>query len=216
MTTPPRVDQQIDPPPSVLAPGGAAGIFRGRLVIVNGVVPPGGGIFIYSGGNLVGYWVGSAGTDPVNGSAVQQGLSVQLSSLDKTPTRLTALAVIAPTVETYNPTLSDGTLEAWHTLSLAAGWSTVAGQPVPSYRLLPDGNIQIVGSATHTAFSTPTNLSTAGALPAAYQPMNTQFVSGGISTDASIEITTAGTVVAQPGGASLTSCRFGGTYPVNL
>jgi hypothetical protein len=79
MTTPPRPDQEIDPPAQVIAPGGNAGIFRGRLIIVNGVAaPPGSGIFIYNNaGALIGSWVGAAGTDPVDGEAVLLGFTVQ-------------------------------------------------------------------------------------------------------------------------------------------
>ena len=79
MTTPPRPDQQIDPPAQVIAAGGAAGVFRGRLIIVNGVTaPPGSGIFIYNNtGALIGSWVGAAGTDPIDHQAVVLGLTVQ-------------------------------------------------------------------------------------------------------------------------------------------
>lgn len=51
-----RPDQVVSPPPAVLAPGGAAGVFRGRLVIVYGT-GPGSGVFVYDpspgAGNLV-------------------------------------------------------------------------------------------------------------------------------------------------------------------
>jgi hypothetical protein len=78
MTTPPRPDQDIGPPPAVLAAGGAAGVFRGRLVIVIGGGPPGTGIFIYSStGALLGSWTGDAGTDPIDHQAVPQGLLSQ-------------------------------------------------------------------------------------------------------------------------------------------
>lgn len=107
------------------------------------------------------------------------------------------------------------TPETWHAIPLASGWSTVAGQPVPSYRLLPDGNVQITGSATHASFSAATALTASGALPAAYRPATIQFVSGCLAADAAIEITTAGLINAEPPAAT-TSCRFNGTYPVNL
>ena len=115
------------------------------------------------------------------------------------------------------PGSSPAAAETWHTLTLASGWSTVAGQPVPSYRLLPDGNVQMTGAATHAAFSSATPFSAAGAIPAAYRPVTEQFIAGSVpGTDAAIEITTAGTVNAEPGGASLTTCRFNGSYPTGL
>lgn len=77
--TDPRPDQVDDPPVMVISPGGSAGVFKGRLVIVQGVsAPPGSGIFVYDNtGALIGSWVGVSGTDPVDHDSVQLGLSVQ-------------------------------------------------------------------------------------------------------------------------------------------
>jgi hypothetical protein len=82
MTLDPRPDQAIDPPGLAVSPGGAAGVFRGRLIIVQGTVaPPGSGIFVYDAtGNLIGAWVGAPGTDPIDHGAVQLGLTVQNAS----------------------------------------------------------------------------------------------------------------------------------------
>jgi len=79
MTTPPRPDQQQDPPVQVISPGGMSGVFRGREIIINGVIaPPGSGIFVYdNSGALIGAWVGANGTDPLDGGAVSIGLTVQ-------------------------------------------------------------------------------------------------------------------------------------------
>jgi len=71
----PRPDQQTDPPPVVLAPGGAAGVFRGRLVIVFGSGFS--GVFVYSpkpgSGNLIASVAAAAGTDPY-GNVYQAGV----------------------------------------------------------------------------------------------------------------------------------------------
>jgi hypothetical protein len=77
VTTPPRPDQAIDPPAAVLAPGGAAGVFRGRLVVISGSSTNGStGLFVYSpspgAGNLVTSIAALAGTDPY-GNAYLQG-----------------------------------------------------------------------------------------------------------------------------------------------
>lgn len=79
MTTPPRPDQEQSPPVQVIAPGGSSGVFRGREIIINGVVaPPGSGIFVYdNSGALIGAWVGANGTDPLDGGPVTIGLTVQ-------------------------------------------------------------------------------------------------------------------------------------------
>jgi len=119
------------------------------------------------------------------------------------------------TITAINPASPDNA-EPWHTLSLAAGWSTVAGQPIPSYRLLPDGNVQLTGVVTHAAFSATTALSTAGALPAAYRPSTIMVVNGNSLTESPAEVTVSGLVNAFPGGTSCTTCRFNGIYPTNL
>ena len=68
MTTPPRPDQQIDPPTAVVAPGGAAGTFRGRLVVIFGSSATGGtGLYVYkptpAAGNLIAAIVPGSGHD---------------------------------------------------------------------------------------------------------------------------------------------------------
>lgn len=65
----PRPDQIADPPGQVIAPGTQSGIFRGRLVIIQGSSANGStGLFAYSGtpasGNLVYSVAAVAGTDP--------------------------------------------------------------------------------------------------------------------------------------------------------
>lgn len=63
---PRRPDQVSDPPPMVTAPGGAAGTFRGRLVVIFGT-GKNMGLFVYSptpgAGNLVASIAAAAGTD---------------------------------------------------------------------------------------------------------------------------------------------------------
>jgi hypothetical protein len=68
VTTPPRPDQIVDPPAAVLAPGGASGVFRGRLVIISGSSTTGGsGLFAYSPvpgkNNLIYSVTAASGTD---------------------------------------------------------------------------------------------------------------------------------------------------------
>jgi hypothetical protein len=107
-----------------------------------------------------------------------------------------------------------GALETWHAIPLAAGWSTLAGHPVPSYRLLPDGNVQICGYASHANFAATTALSTA--LPAAYQPLSEIFLSDAGPDTAGIEVTTGGIINAVPLAAGSVQVNFSGIYPVNL
>jgi hypothetical protein len=66
MTVAPRPDQDIDPPAIVLAAGGAAGVFRGRLVIVFGTGFS--GVFVYdpspAAGDLIASMAAAQATDP--------------------------------------------------------------------------------------------------------------------------------------------------------
>jgi len=83
MTIDPRPDQQTDPPAMVVAPGGAAGIFKGRLVIVFGTGFS--GVFVYSPspgpGNLVASVAALAGTDPY-GNKYPAGVSSQTGGIE--------------------------------------------------------------------------------------------------------------------------------------
>jgi hypothetical protein len=146
---------------------------------------------------LVGSWSPVAGTDSF-GNSFPAGI----------------MAAAAAPVVAEDPV--NGGAETWHTISLAAGWSTVAGQPVPSYRLLPDGNVQIVGVATHAAYSANTTFNS-GSLSAAYQPATLQLIGGQQNTEGQLSVATSGVLTARPGSlASATTCRFNGTYPLNL
>jgi len=76
---PARLDQVDTPPPMVVAPGGNAGVFKGRLVVIFGTSSNGStGLFVYSGapalGNLVGSIASVPGTDPY-GNAYLAGLT---------------------------------------------------------------------------------------------------------------------------------------------
>ena len=107
------------------------------------------------------------------------------------------------------------TTDSWHVLPLAAGWTTLAGHPVPSYRLLPDGNVQLTGFAQHAAFNGVVAINT-GALPAAYLPATIQAIAGIGNEPGLIAITTGGVVETSGFAAGSVQATFNGTYPVNL
>jgi hypothetical protein len=75
MTQDPRPDQIAVPPTAVVAPGGAAGVFKGRLVVVFG--PGYSGVFVYNptpaNGNLKASIAAQPGTDPY-GNAYPAGI----------------------------------------------------------------------------------------------------------------------------------------------
>jgi hypothetical protein len=86
--------------------------------------------------------------------------------------------------------------EAWHTITLDSGWTTVSGHPVPQYRMLPDGNIQLAGfaeSSTAATSGSPVNLNSGHPLPSAYWPATTHLVTGDQNRGA-WEYTSAGVI----------------------
>lgn len=93
--------------------------------------------------------------------------------------------------------LISGSLETWHPITLDAGWT--ASSPLPQYRLLPDGNVQLTGVATHASFTAPTNVNAGAPLPAAYQPASTKDVkpNNAIDAQAAVAVTTAGVIAAR-------------------
>jgi len=124
-------------------------------------------------------------------------------------------------IQVYKPVIASqpGTAapEAWHPITLAPNWGTIAGRPVPSYRMLPDGNVQLTGAAGYSsAFSSGQQLTAAAdPLPAAYCPATAQGVPG-IGTNAWAQVDTNGVIVAEPPSGSTSVAFFNGTYPVNL
>jgi hypothetical protein len=61
--------------------------------------------------------------------------------------------------------------ETWHAITLDGGWS--AGAIVPSYRLLPDGNLQLKGNANRSGIAGAADVNNGHPLPAAYRPPGT-------------------------------------------
>jgi len=110
---------------------------------------------------------------------------------------------------------SPGTPETWHAFPLASGWSAVAGEPVPSYRLLPDGTVEVCGSATHASFSSTIPF-TSSAMPTGYVPATNQTVGASVTGDGSLQVLSTGAVNALTNGGATTTVRFNGHYPVNL
>lgn len=164
-------------------------------------------------GHIVQRWYGTS----VNGTVPPGSV---ISSTDP-PVRSTSEmfeiqgSAVLTIVKAFAPG-STTTEEAWHGLALAANWSNVASEPVYSYRLLPDGNVQITGSATHsTSITGVTQLGNA-AVPAAYRPTTTQYIAAGQTGQCGLQITTAGIVNAVPPASGSSTARCNGTYPLNL
>ena len=111
-------------------------------------------------------------------------------------------------VTAYEPGTT--TLETWHLITLDSGWT--AGSPAPQYRLLPDGNVQLAGKATHASISTETALNSSHPIPASYRPASDKKVyqgnrAGGL-TGAALD--TTGIVYAEPSGTAATTIDLTG------
>jgi hypothetical protein len=108
--------------------------------------------------------------------------------------------------------------EGWHAITLDANWSTLAGQPHPSYRFLADAGRKIVelcGAAQFNVNIANTNLNGANPLPAAYRPLTAPFIAGAPGS-AGLNILTSGVLVAAQGGLATPFCNFSGIYPIDL
>lgn len=63
--------------------------------------------------------------------------------------------------------------DTWHNITLDTGWT--AGPQVPQYRLLPDGNVQVRGQATHASVTAVTYVNQSNPIPSAYRPALTRY-----------------------------------------
>lgn len=111
---------------------------------------------------------------------------------------------------------SPGTEEVWHPITLDSGWSTVSGHPVPSYRLLPDGNVQLSGYASHAAWTGTTTLNSSNPLPSAYRPATEPYFVGDINR-AAYEITSSGVIqVLYNSALNNTQIEMHAIYPTGV
>jgi hypothetical protein len=92
------------------------------------------------------------------------------------------------------------TTDTWHTLTLDAGWASLAGYAPPSYRLLPTGDLELTGLADFgSSQTTAHNLNNGHPLPAAYRPATTKRLSGydSFGDRAYATLATSGVIQAQ-------------------
>jgi hypothetical protein len=136
-------------------------------------------------------------------------------------TTCSGVTISAGSINAVDPTT--GTLaapavaEGWHSITLDANWSTLAGQPVPGYRFLADAGRKIVelcGAAQFNVNIANTNLNGGNPLPAAYRPLTSIFLAGAPGS-AGVNILTSGVIVAAQGGLATVFCNFNGIYPID-
>lgn len=68
-------------------------------------------------------------------------------------------------VSAFQPGVTPTAVETWHPLSLATGWTPLAGNATPSFRLNAVGNVELCGRINNPTTANNTNIAT---LPAGY------------------------------------------------
>jgi hypothetical protein len=102
--------------------------------------------------------------------------------------------------------------DSWHDITLDSGWT--AGAQAPQYRLLPDGNVQLRGVATHAGTTSATNINSSHPLPASYQPAQTRYyrTEQAGDTAGAVDMGTTGVLVMRASGFSATQAILDGFY----
>jgi hypothetical protein len=78
-----------------------------------------------------------------------------------------------------NPTASPAALETWHPITLDGTWALNSSYATPSYRLLPDGNLQLAGLADWGSNATASQaVNSAHPLPSQYRPPTVKVYRG--------------------------------------
>ena len=122
--------------------------------------------------------------------------------------------IVAP-----NPA-SPNTVEVWHPITLDSGWATNSSYAAPSYRLLPDGNLQLTGLADFGSSTTAShNLNNGNPLPSEYRPKTMKLFRSydGHGARASVQISPSGVIEAL-GNATYPYqyCEIDAILPLNL
>ena len=205
------------------------------------------GAFFYSGtpasGNLIASIAGVAGTDG-EGNAYTAGVSsygaggavtsllqgrVVFDAADDTFMALTGTnLVIASTspvalfsqipVQTLTAVEpgTAGTPETWHPITLDAGWTATV---TPQYRMLPDGNVQARGQASHAGTTAATNINSGTPIPSGYWPAANRVYRPPDSCDSAgpVQISSAGVFAMRStvtNGFTATQVIFDGIYSI--
>jgi hypothetical protein len=118
-------------------------------------------------------------------------------------------------IQAWQPIVAGNALgaETWHNITMDAGWT--ASAQAPQYRLLPDGDVEARGQATHASVTVVTQINSGAPLPAAYRPAQTRFYRASDPMDSAglVQIDTAG-IFSVRANASFpaTQALFDGTY----
>lgn len=136
-----------------------------------------------------------------------------LSQLFKTawnidvPVSATAGTVSSPTLITT---------DSWNLITMDSGWSTLAGQTPPQYRLLEDNTVDMIGGAQYSSSFTAQNIASgSNVLPAAYRPAGQQYI-GGTGNAAGLQVSSNGNLQAVTFSFSTVYCNFNGRIRLGI
>jgi hypothetical protein len=101
--------------------------------------------------------------------------------------------------------------ETFHPITVDAGW-TIVNQP--AYRLLPGGNVQVVGLITHAATAAQTDINSANPVPVAYRPSVTRYYRTPQAADlaGAVEVQFGGVFTMRASGFNATQAILDGIY----
>lgn len=104
-------------------------------------------------------------------------------------------------------------VDTWHNITLDSGWTSVV---TPQYRLLPDGNVQVRGQATHAGVTAATNINNSNPIAAKYRPAATRIYRPQTQGDASgtVAMGTGGVFQMRASGFSATQAIMDGVYSI--
>lgn len=108
------------------------------------------------------------------------------------------------------------TPETWHPITLDAGWTATV---TPQYRMLPDGNVQVRGQASHAGTTAATNINSGVPIPFSYWPAANRVYRPPDSCDSAgpVQISTAGVFAMRStvtNGFTATQVIFDGIYSI--
>lgn len=109
--------------------------------------------------------------------------------------------------------------DTWHNITLDSGWTSVVA---PQYRVLPSGDIQVRGQATHSGFTTSVNVNNSNPIPSAdslgrsLRPSATRVYRGAAQGDAAAPVAmgTGGVLQARVPGFTATQVFLDGMYSI--
>ena len=152
------------------------------------------------------------------GGDAAAGLSL-ISALEANPPgvpliQLSGLAMTSQGIVAYHP--ASNVPETWQNITLDAGWSQLAGNQTPQYRLSALQNkIELKGRISHAALGASVAINSGAPLPAAYRPGANAYYRNADANAAGVQLGSNGILTAYPGGAAPTSADLTGIVDLN-